>query len=141
MFFSWQILPLLALYQYFVSVICQDLVKNLEARILKVCFKLLRHLVFFNYEDIILNYFGSNTHNHKLIVIHGVELMLKSLPSIIIKCKKELGRKLKSFDALFCCCSVPKSCPTLLLPHGLQPTRLLCPWDFLGNFMLGPTVK
>ncbi|XP_055251962.1 cilia- and flagella-associated protein 54 isoform X3 [Moschus berezovskii] len=30
------ILPLLALYQYFVSVICQDLVKNLEARILKL---------------------------------------------------------------------------------------------------------
>ncbi|XP_048196523.1 LOW QUALITY PROTEIN: cilia- and flagella-associated protein 54 [Perognathus longimembris pacificus] len=30
------ILPLLALYQYFVSVICQDLVRNLEARILKI---------------------------------------------------------------------------------------------------------
>ena len=25
---------------------------------------------------------------------------------------------------------VAKSCPTLLLPHGLQPFRLLCPWDF-----------
>ena len=22
------------------------------------------------------------------------------------------------------------SCPTLLEPHGLKPTRLLCPWDF-----------
>ncbi|XP_069846637.1 cilia- and flagella-associated protein 54 isoform X3 [Dipodomys merriami] len=30
------ILPLLALYQYFVSGICQDLVRNLEARILKI---------------------------------------------------------------------------------------------------------
>uniref|UniRef100_A0A8C6RXY2 Cilia and flagella associated protein 54 n=2 Tax=Nannospalax galili TaxID=1026970 RepID=A0A8C6RXY2_NANGA len=30
------VLPLLALYQYFVSVICQDLVRNLEARILKI---------------------------------------------------------------------------------------------------------
>ena len=24
---------------------------------------------------------------------------------------------------------VAQSCPTLLQPHGLQPTRLLCPWD------------
>ena len=31
------------------------------------------------------------------------------------------------------CCSVAKSCPTLLLPHGLQPIRLLCPWDFSGG--------
>ncbi|XP_076776112.1 cilia- and flagella-associated protein 54 isoform X3 [Arvicanthis niloticus] len=30
------VLPLLALYQYFVSVICQDIVRNLEARILKI---------------------------------------------------------------------------------------------------------
>ena len=22
----------------------------------------------------------------------------------------------------------------LLQPHGLQPTRLLCPWDFLGKY-------
>ena len=27
---------------------------------------------------------------------------------------------------------VAQSCPTLL-PHGLQPTRLLCPWDFPGK--------
>ena len=26
-----------------------------------------------------------------------------------------------------------QSCPTLLRPHGLQPTRLLCPWDFSGK--------
>ena len=29
--------------------------------------------------------------------------------------------------------SVAKSCSTLLQPHGLQPTRLLCPWDFPGK--------
>ena len=29
-----------------------------------------------------------------------------------------------------CCCLVAQSCPTLLWPHGLYPTRLLCPWDF-----------
>ena len=30
-------------------------------------------------------------------------------------------------------CSVAKSCPTLLRPHGLQPSRLFCPWDSLGK--------
>ena len=30
-----------------------------------------------------------------------------------------------------CVCSVTRSCPTW--PHGLQPTRLLCPWDFPGK--------
>ena len=28
---------------------------------------------------------------------------------------------------------VAQSCPTLSRPHGLQPTRLLCPWDFPGK--------
>ena len=28
------------------------------------------------------------------------------------------------------CCLVAKSCPTLGWPHGLQPARFLCPWDF-----------
>ena len=31
------------------------------------------------------------------------------------------------------CCLVAKSCMTLLQPHGLWPTRLLCPWDFPGK--------
>ena len=26
-----------------------------------------------------------------------------------------------------------QSCPKSLRPHGLQPTRLLCPWDFPGK--------
>ena len=38
-----------------------------------------------------------------------------------------------SFVGTGCCRLVPKSCPTLLQPHGLQPTRLLCPWDFPGK--------
>ena len=29
-----------------------------------------------------------------------------------------------------CCCSVAKLCLTLLQSYGLQPIRLLCPWDF-----------
>ena len=32
-----------------------------------------------------------------------------------------------------CCCLVAESCPTVLRPHGLQPTRPLCPWDSLGK--------
>ena len=33
---------------------------------------------------------------------------------------------------LFSLCSVPKLCPTLW-PHGLQPVRLLHPWDSPGK--------
>ena len=32
-----------------------------------------------------------------------------------------------------CCCLVTQLCLTLLQPHGLQPARLFCPWDFPGN--------
>ena len=32
-----------------------------------------------------------------------------------------------------CCYVVTKSHLTLLLPYGLQPARLLCPWDFPGK--------
>ena len=31
---------------------------------------------------------------------------------------------------LSCCCVVTELCLTLLQPHGLQVTRLLCPWNF-----------
>ena len=31
------------------------------------------------------------------------------------------------------CCLVTNSCPTLLKPCGLQPTRLLFPWGFPGK--------
>ena len=30
-------------------------------------------------------------------------------------------------------CVHAQLCPTLCDPHGLEPTRLLCPWDFLGE--------
>ena len=30
-------------------------------------------------------------------------------------------------------CSVAQLCPTFLQVHGLQPTRLLCPWSFSGK--------
>ena len=31
------------------------------------------------------------------------------------------------------CCLVAKLCLTLLWPHGPEPTRLPCPWDFPGK--------
>ena len=39
---------------------------------------------------------------------------------------------LQELWSLCCCCLVNKSCLTLW-PHGLQPTRLLCPWDSPGK--------
>ena len=33
----------------------------------------------------------------------------------------------------FCYWSAANLYPTLLKPNGLQPTRLICPWDFPGN--------
>ena len=41
--------------------------------------------------------------------------------------------RLKWLSSSSCCCWVAKSCLTLLQPHGLQPTRLLHPWDFPGK--------
>ncbi|XP_045409141.1 cilia- and flagella-associated protein 54 [Lemur catta] len=54
------VLPLLALYQYFVSVICQDLVRNLEARILKI--EVLIDLGFFSeaFYEMIQIFYGKN---------------------------------------------------------------------------------
>jgi len=34
---------------------------------------------------------------------------------------------------MYCCCSVTKSCLTLLWLHGPLPSRLLCPWDSPGK--------
>ena len=32
-----------------------------------------------------------------------------------------------------CCCLISQSHPTVLRPHGLEPTRILCSWDFPGK--------
>ena len=45
------------------------------------------------------------------------------------------GRLLFYLDIIYiyvCVCVYAQSCPTLQ-PHGLQPTRLLSPWDFPGK--------
>ena len=39
----------------------------------------------------------------------------------------------KIWFCCYCCCLVTMSCLTLLWPHGLKPSRLLCPWNFLGK--------
>ena len=40
--------------------------------------------------------------------------------------------KISNQYPICCCCSVAKSCPTLCNLR-LQPSRLLCPWDFPGK--------
>ena len=47
------------------------------------------------------------------------------------KTKKPYRIPLYSIHAVV---SVGRLCPTLLWPHGLQPTRLLCRWDFPGKY-------
>ena len=38
----------------------------------------------------------------------------------------------KITQCICCCCLVAKVCLTLR-PHGLQPSKILCPWDFPGK--------
>ena len=49
--------------------------------------------------------------------------------------RAELGSFVKTqpSQCLLCVCSVTQWCLTLMWPHGLQPTRFLCPWDFPGK--------
>ena len=35
--------------------------------------------------------------------------------------------------SIFSCCLAAKLCLNLLLPHGLQPSSLFCPWGFPGK--------
>ena len=39
----------------------------------------------------------------------------------------------KELNYVLVFCLVTQLCLTLLRPHGLQPARLLCPWDFSGK--------
>ena len=38
-----------------------------------------------------------------------------------------------SYQGFVHSCSVAQSCPTLLQPHGLQPSRFFYAWDFAGK--------
>ena len=70
----------------------------------------------------------------------GLHFKQELIQSIEKKGKKEKGpnRKYKIRRQMNCqytsyVCSVARSCPTLLQPHGLESTRLLYPWDFPGK--------
>ena len=36
-------------------------------------------------------------------------------------------------EPTICCAKSLQACPTLCEPYGLQPTRILCPWDSTGK--------
>ena len=39
----------------------------------------------------------------------------------------------KEYEKICCCCQVASVVSDSARPHGLQPTRLLCPWDSPGK--------
>ena len=50
--------------------------------------------------------------------------------TVSLKASTQLYILLFTMNVLCVCCSVV---PDSLWPHGLQPTRLLCPWNFPGK--------
>ena len=57
--------------------------------------------------------------------------LIQPLWRTVQRCLKKLGIKLPYDPAIpTCCFLVTKLCLTLLQPRGLQPARVLCPWDF-----------
>ena len=49
------------------------------------------------------------------------------------KLKLKCVKREHMLKSVRCCFVVDKLCPTLLRPCGLQPARLLCPWDSPGK--------
>ena len=65
---------------------------------------------------------------------HQLNVYCENACSTILKGFCEAQRECMRLQSLCCCCClVAKSCPTLLQPHGLQPSKFLCPWDFPGK--------
>ena len=54
-------------------------------------------------------------------------LQVDSLPS------ESPGKPRKSTTTSCCCCLVTSVVSNSVQPYGLQPARLLCPWDSLGK--------
>ena len=54
------------------------------------------------------------------------------LEIVILSEVRQTVRQISNYIA-FCCCLLAKLCLTLLQPHGLQTSRILCPWDFQGK--------
>ena len=82
-----------------------------------------------------VDYLGSASQNSVLISIvvdHLIPYYFHCLPKKlrIMNYLITLVHKENQGSLGICCCSVAMSCPTLLQPHGMQPARLLCPWDY-----------
>ena len=67
------------------------------------------------------------------MIIHSWFIFLKIYFSL--KFPVSQHQALMNIPSIICCCLLlfAKSCLTLLWSHRLQPTRLLCPWDFPGK--------
>ena len=66
--------------------------------------------------------------NHMIILVDAGKSFWQNPTSIYRKNSLESGHR----GSIYCCLDF-KSCPTLLRSDGLQPARLLCPWNFPGK--------
>ena len=97
-------------------------VSNITLYILNAC-----NFIYLNYTSIKLKK-KLFRKNYQLNILHTFSLFY-----IVFKIQCILCSLLQLQKLHFCCCLVTKLCPTLLQPHVLQPTNLLCPWDFPGK--------
>ncbi|XP_054430479.1 cilia- and flagella-associated protein 54 [Pteronotus mesoamericanus] len=122
------ILPLLALYQYFVSVICQDLVRNLEARILKI--EVLTDLSFFSeaFHEMSQIFYGKNMPS---LIPAGVKATVKVKVFQSFDSGKPLTSKenIQALDEL-----INKALPQILITIGHQ--HLLNKFSFVRAYFL-----
>ncbi|XP_050995602.1 cilia- and flagella-associated protein 54 [Acomys russatus] len=128
--YNLMVLPLLALYQYFVSVICQDITRNLEARLLKI--EILIDLGFFSeafYElsQIVLG------KNMPCAIPAGYKTPMKVKMTQSFDSAKPLNSKdnLQALEDL-----INKGLPTTLVylgqPHLLSKFNLVKAYFFIG---------
>ncbi|XP_028388428.1 cilia- and flagella-associated protein 54 [Phyllostomus discolor] len=122
------ILPLLALYQYFVSGICQDLVRNLEARILKI--EVLTDLRFFSeaFHEMSQIFYGKNMPS---LIPAGVKTSVKVKVFQSFDSGKPLTSKenMQALDEL-----IQKGLPQVLVVIGHQ--HLLNKFSFVKAYLL-----
>ena len=65
--------------------------------------------------------------------------MVKNLPAMLETWVPSLcWEDIENINRGIFCCLVAQSCTPLLRPHELQPTRLLCPWNFPGKGLSFP---
>ena len=79
---------------------------------------------------------GGKQHTQSLIIlrIRVSPLELSQFPSYHTRARSLLKTRLcfPLSESCYCCHILAQSRLTLQ-PHGLQPTRFLCPWDFCGK--------